>query len=80
MPEPPWGTGGAHGLGPEIGRQLADRALRVLVGARERAAAEEACRTVGPRALPLVLDVTCAKSVVAAVQEHGSRPAGSTCR
>ncbi|WP_340375202.1 SDR family oxidoreductase [Streptomyces sp. SS7] len=35
----------------------------------EQAAAEEACRTVGPAALPLVLDVTCAKSVVAAVRE-----------
>ncbi|MEU6260892.1 SDR family NAD(P)-dependent oxidoreductase [Streptomyces sp. NPDC047043] len=62
-------TGGARGLGLEIGRQLAGRGLRVLVGARERTAAEEACRTVGPAALPLVLDVTSAKSVVAAVRE-----------
>lgn len=62
-------TGGARGLGLEIGRQLAGRGLRVLVGARERAAAEEACRSIGPAALPLALDVTSATSVREAVQE-----------
>ncbi|UUU36457.1 SDR family NAD(P)-dependent oxidoreductase [Streptomyces sp. CA-210063] len=62
-------TGGARGIGLEIGRQLADRGLRVLVGARDRAAAEEACRDLGPAALPLALDVTSAKSVSEAVRE-----------
>lgn len=62
-------TGGARGIGLEIGRQLADRGLRVLVGARQRAAAEEACRAVGRSALPLALDVTSAKSVTEAVRE-----------
>jgi NAD(P)-dependent dehydrogenase (short-subunit alcohol dehydrogenase family) len=62
-------TGGARGIGLEIGRQLADRGLRVLVGARKREAAEEACRTIGPAALPLALDVTSATSVGEAVRE-----------
>ncbi|WP_326573201.1 SDR family NAD(P)-dependent oxidoreductase [Streptomyces sp. NBC_00481] len=62
-------TGGARGIGLEIGRQLADRGLRVLVGARQRAAAEEACRAIGRAALPLALDVTSAKSVAEAVRE-----------
>ncbi|UUU19388.1 SDR family NAD(P)-dependent oxidoreductase [Streptomyces sp. DSM 40750] len=62
-------TGGARGIGLEIGRQLADRGLRVLVGARKRAAAEEACRAIGPAALPLALDVTSARSVSEAVRE-----------
>lgn len=61
-------TGGASGIGLEIGRQLADRGLRVLVGARKREAAEEACRTIGPAALPLTLDVTSATSVGEAVR------------
>ncbi|MER6135538.1 SDR family NAD(P)-dependent oxidoreductase [Streptomyces sp. NPDC001815] len=62
-------TGGARGIGLEIGRQLADRGLRVLVGARRRAAAEEACRAIGPAALPLAMDVTSAASVGEAVRE-----------
>lgn len=62
-------TGGARGIGLEIGRQLADRGLRVLVGARNPAAAEKACRAIGPSALPLALDVASAKSVTDAVRE-----------
>lgn len=62
-------TGGARGIGLEIGRQLADHGLRVLIGARTRAAAEEACRAIGTAALPLALDVTSGKSVTAAVRE-----------
>ncbi|WAU82074.1 SDR family NAD(P)-dependent oxidoreductase [Streptomyces sp. Qhu-G9] len=62
-------TGGARGIGLEIGRQLADRGLRVLVGARKLEAAEEACRAIGPAALPLALDVTSATSVGEAVQK-----------
>lgn len=60
-------TGGARGIGLEIGRQLADRGLRVLVGARRPEAAEEASRAIGPAAVPLALDVTSAKSVAEAV-------------
>ncbi|MCX5254369.1 SDR family NAD(P)-dependent oxidoreductase [Streptomyces canus] len=62
-------TGGARGIGVEICRQLAERGLRVLVAARQLEAAEEACRTLGPRALPLALDVSSAKSVTQAVRE-----------
>ncbi|MGW2829744.1 hypothetical protein [Streptomyces sp. NPDC001286] len=50
-------------------RQLADQGLRVLVEARRPEAAEEACRVIGPAALPLALDVTSAKSVTEAVRE-----------
>lgn len=69
-------TGGARGIGLEIGRQLADQGLRVLIGARNAAAAEEACRAIGPAALPLALDVTSAKSVTAAVREAGQLTGG----
>lgn len=62
-------TGGARGIGLEMCRQLADQGLRVLVGARGREAAEEACRVIGPAALPLALDVASAKSVTEAVRE-----------
>lgn len=62
-------TGGARGIGLEMCRQLADHGLRVLVGARRLEAAEEACRAIGPAALPLALDVTSAKSVTQAVRE-----------
>ena len=62
-------TGGARGIGVEICRQLAERGLRVLVAARQREAAEEACRTLGLGTLPLALDVSSAKSVTQAVRE-----------
>jgi NAD(P)-dependent dehydrogenase (short-subunit alcohol dehydrogenase family) len=68
-------TGGARGIGLEMCRQLADHGLRVLVGARRLEAAEEACRAIGPAALPLALDVTSAKSVTQAVRE-ATGPAG----
>ncbi|MEW2045089.1 SDR family NAD(P)-dependent oxidoreductase [Streptomyces sp. NBC_00377] len=61
-------TGGARGIGLEIGRQLADLGLRVLVGARRASAAEEGCRAIGPAAFPLALDVTSAASVAEAVR------------
>ncbi|MFI5673113.1 SDR family NAD(P)-dependent oxidoreductase [Streptomyces cellulosae] len=64
-------TGGARGIGVEICRQLADRGLRVLVGARKRDAAEEVCYAIGPRALPLVLDVGSVLSVREAMREAG---------
>ncbi|MEV7061547.1 SDR family NAD(P)-dependent oxidoreductase [Streptomyces collinus] len=62
-------TGGARGIGLEIGRQLADLGLRVLVAARKSEAAEEACCVIGPAAVPLALDVTSAWSVTEAVRE-----------
>ncbi|MFC4469440.1 SDR family NAD(P)-dependent oxidoreductase [Streptomyces xiangluensis] len=69
-------TGGARGIGLEICRQLADRGLRILVGARRWGAAEEACRAIGPAALPLALDVASAKSVAEAVREAGELTGG----
>lgn len=69
-------TGGARGIGLEIGRRLVERGLRVLVGARGTEAAEEACRAIGPRALPLALDVTSAKSVAEAVRQAGELTGG----
>ncbi|MGI5192383.1 SDR family NAD(P)-dependent oxidoreductase [Streptomyces sp. CA-288835] len=66
-------TGGARGLGTEICRQLANQGLRVLVAARKREAAEEACRGIGPAAVPLALDVTSAASVTEAVREAQGR-------
>ncbi|WP_151476331.1 SDR family NAD(P)-dependent oxidoreductase [Streptomyces albicerus] len=69
-------TGGARGIGLEICRQLADQGLRVLVGARRLEAAEEACRAIGPAALPLALDVASAKSVTEAVREAGQLTGG----
>ncbi|MFI6935350.1 SDR family NAD(P)-dependent oxidoreductase [Streptomyces sp. NPDC050287] len=64
-------TGGARGIGVEICRQLADRGLRVLVGARKREAAEEVCHAIGPAALPLALDVGSVLSVREAMREAG---------
>jgi NAD(P)-dependent dehydrogenase (short-subunit alcohol dehydrogenase family) len=69
-------TGGARGIGLEISRQLADQGLRVLVGARRLEAAEDACRAIGPAALPLTLDVASAKSVAEAVREAGELTGG----
>ncbi|MFE9644657.1 SDR family NAD(P)-dependent oxidoreductase [Streptomyces sp. NPDC006365] len=69
-------TGGARGIGLEVCRQLADRGLRVLVGARRWEAAEEACRAIGPAALPLALDVASAKGVAEAVREAGELTGG----
>ncbi|MEV7978488.1 SDR family NAD(P)-dependent oxidoreductase [Streptomyces sp. NPDC086519] len=60
-------TGGARGLGAEIGRQLAQRGLRVLVSARNAEDAKRAADRLGPDALPLTLDVTSPRSVEAAV-------------
>lgn len=71
-------TGGARGIGVEICRQLADRGLRVLVGARKREAAEEVCRAIGPAALPLALDVRSALSVSEAVREAGDLLGGGS--
>ncbi|MFJ1970002.1 SDR family NAD(P)-dependent oxidoreductase [Streptomyces sp. NPDC087903] len=69
-------TGGARGIGVEICRQLADRGLRVLVGARRREAAAEVCHAIGPAALPLALDVGSASSVAEAVREAGELVGG----
>ncbi|WP_406163280.1 SDR family NAD(P)-dependent oxidoreductase [Streptomyces canus] len=69
-------TGGARGIGVEICRQLAQRGMRVLVAARQVEAAEEACRTIGPGALPLALDVRSAKSVTEAVREAAELTGG----
>ncbi|MQA32764.1 SDR family NAD(P)-dependent oxidoreductase [Modestobacter roseus] len=61
-------TGAARGLGREVCRQLADRGLRVLLAARDRAAADEAATDLGGgvRPLPVALDVTDPGSVAAA--------------
>ncbi|QLH23568.1 SDR family NAD(P)-dependent oxidoreductase [Streptomyces sp. Rer75] len=57
-------TGAAHGLGLEVARQLAQRGIDVLVGARDPEKAAAAVRGLdGVGALPLPLDITDQASV-----------------
>jgi NAD(P)-dependent dehydrogenase (short-subunit alcohol dehydrogenase family) len=69
-------TGANRGLGREIAGRLALAGLRVVVAAREAAAAETAAgeiRAAGGDALPLALDVTDALGVAAAAAELVAR-------
>lgn len=65
-------TGGNRGIGLEVGRQLARAGLRVVLGARDRAAGDEAARALhdvvagGADARAVTLDVTLDDSVAAA--------------
>ncbi len=57
-------TGATRGIGAAISRQLAALGLTVVLGARDRAAAEHVAAALGrARAVPVQLDVTDAASV-----------------
>ena len=62
-------TGGGRGIGRAIALRLAADGLAVAVAARTRAQVEDTARQAGSRALPLVVDVTDAASVAAAVEQ-----------
>lgn len=69
-------TGATRGIGREVARQLAVRGHRVLVGCRERAAGDAVVQQLiaaGGDAQAVVLDVTSASSVSAAVHELALR-------
>ena len=68
-------TGANRGIGFETARQLRDRGMTVLVGARDARKGEEAVGRIGQRALALTLDVADDASVAAAfaqiAKDHG---------
>jgi len=69
-------TGGNRGIGLEIGRQLADRGLRVLLAARDRARGEKAAAALRGAGLDVDfhrLDVTDQTSVRRLVKDVADR-------
>jgi NAD(P)-dependent dehydrogenase (short-subunit alcohol dehydrogenase family) len=69
-------TGANRGIGREIARQLAGKGLRVVVAAREEAAADNAARSIaneGGRAERLILDVSDSASISQAAREFAER-------
>jgi NAD(P)-dependent dehydrogenase (short-subunit alcohol dehydrogenase family) len=62
-------TGANKGIGKEIARQLAAAGHTVYVGSRDAGRGAEAAAEIGGDARPLVLDVTDAVSIAAAVAE-----------
>ncbi|WP_030728440.1 SDR family oxidoreductase [Streptomyces sp. NRRL F-2890] len=69
-------TGANKGMGFETARQLGERGVVVLLGARDEGRGEQAADTLaqqGVRALPLHLDVTDPASVAAAAAEVDRR-------
>jgi NAD(P)-dependent dehydrogenase (short-subunit alcohol dehydrogenase family) len=69
-------TGGAHGLGLEVARQLVVADHDVVVSARDPSVAAAAAAELGPRAsgLPVGLDVTDPVSVATAAKTLAERP------
>ncbi|WP_416967566.1 SDR family NAD(P)-dependent oxidoreductase [Streptomyces sp. 4F14] len=65
-------TGANRGLGLAVAAELYSRGHRVLVAARDKDAATGAAELLGPRAVPLVLDVTDQASVDRAVGHAGT--------
>jgi 2-hydroxycyclohexanecarboxyl-CoA dehydrogenase len=61
-------TGGGRGIGRAIALRLAADGLAVAVAARSRDQVDDTARAAGHRALALVLDVTDAASIAAAVE------------
>lgn len=68
-------TGSNRGLGRAVARELADRGLTVVVGARDEAAGQETAAEIGKGATSVRLDVTDAASIRAAAawieERHG---------
>ena len=68
-------TGANRGIGFETARQLRDRGMTVLIGARDAAKGKEAAGRIGRNAFALPLDVADDASVAAAfariAEEHG---------
>lgn len=58
-------TGGTSGLGLESARVLAQRGFTVLLTGRTLAAAELACKQIGPHCMPLELELESPESIVA---------------
>jgi NAD(P)-dependent dehydrogenase (short-subunit alcohol dehydrogenase family) len=71
-------TGANRGIGREVARQLAGRGYEVLLSARDgekaRIAAEELTRSTGGALMPLTLDVSDPRSVVAAAERVRVEP------
>jgi NAD(P)-dependent dehydrogenase (short-subunit alcohol dehydrogenase family) len=61
-------TGGGRGIGRAIALRLAADGLAVAVAARSRDQVDDTARAAGARALALMLDVTDAASIAAAVE------------
>lgn len=59
-------TGANKGIGHEIAKQLAARGYLVLLGSRDRARGEAACRTIDGDVRALEIDVTSSGSIAAA--------------
>jgi NAD(P)-dependent dehydrogenase (short-subunit alcohol dehydrogenase family) len=69
-------TGANKGLGLEIARQLGERGILVLLGARDEVRGKKAAGSLTARglsAVPLRLDVTDSRSIAAAADEIGQR-------
>jgi 3-oxoacyl-[acyl-carrier protein] reductase len=64
-------TGGARGFGKAFGTALAERGATVVLVDRDGPAASEAAADIGPRAIPLVGDVTDEPRVEAIMREVG---------
>ncbi len=65
-------TGATSGIGLQTARQLLDRGVTVLVGARDDAKGQRTAQELGPGARPIRLNVTDADSVTAAAQQIGT--------
>jgi NAD(P)-dependent dehydrogenase (short-subunit alcohol dehydrogenase family) len=69
-------TGGNKGLGFEIGRQLGERGIRVLSGARDEARGQEAANVLAAEGLnvgQVRIDVTDQDTIAAAAREIDQR-------